>query len=107
IVRIPLPAGETLEIQGEKPEKDAKTLSCIKINEKKIEDIHIVRDFPEGAPMIFVKKKDGALKMCIEYRVLNKLTVKNHYLLPRIDDLFDQLQGLDMDILSSQLCPLD
>ncbi|GJS42399.1 putative reverse transcriptase domain-containing protein [Tanacetum coccineum] len=48
---------------------------------------------PWGAPVLFVKKKDGSFRMCIDYCELNKLTVKNHYPLPRIDDLFDQLQG--------------
>nr|GEZ66004.1 putative reverse transcriptase domain-containing protein [Tanacetum cinerariifolium] len=48
---------------------------------------------PWGAPLLFVKKKDGSFRMCIDYRELNKLTVKNRYPLPRIDDLFDQLQG--------------
>ncbi|GJY90506.1 reverse transcriptase domain-containing protein [Tanacetum coccineum] len=48
---------------------------------------------PWGAPVLFVKKKDGSFHMCIDYRELNKLTVKNRYPLPRIDDLFDQLQG--------------
>ncbi|GJU46602.1 reverse transcriptase domain-containing protein [Tanacetum coccineum] len=48
---------------------------------------------PWGAPILFVKKKDGSFRMCIDYRQLNKLTVKNRYPLPRIDDLFDQLQG--------------
>ncbi|GKF05584.1 putative reverse transcriptase domain-containing protein, partial [Tanacetum coccineum] len=47
---------------------------------------------PWGAPVLFVKKKDGSFRMCINYRELNKLTVKNHYPLPRIDNLFDQLQ---------------
>ncbi|GKF95375.1 putative reverse transcriptase domain-containing protein, partial [Tanacetum coccineum] len=47
---------------------------------------------PWGAPVLFVKKNDGSFRMCIDYRELNKLTVKNRYPL-RIDDLFDQLQG--------------
>ncbi|GJZ20784.1 putative reverse transcriptase domain-containing protein [Tanacetum coccineum] len=156
IVRIPLPNRKILEIQGEKPEKYPKLLSCIKVDEKKPEDIRIIRDFPEvfpddlsglptmreiefhidlilgallvvkspyrltpsemlelsnqlnelqekgfirpshspwGAPVLFVKKKDGAMRMCIDYKELNKLTIKNRYPLPRIDDLFDQLQG--------------
>ncbi|GJW27318.1 reverse transcriptase domain-containing protein [Tanacetum coccineum] len=48
---------------------------------------------PWGASVLFVKKKDGSFRMCIDYRELNKLTVKNRYPLLRIDDLFDQLQG--------------
>ncbi|GJY02668.1 putative reverse transcriptase domain-containing protein [Tanacetum coccineum] len=101
-----------------------------KSGEKRLEDVPIVRDFPEvfpedlsglpptrqvefqidlmpgaapgfirpssspwGAPVLFVKKKDGSFRMCIDYRELNKLTVKNRYPLLRIDDLFDQLQG--------------
>ena len=47
---------------------------------------------PWGAP-VFVKKKDGILRLCIDYRQLNKVTIKNKYLLSRIDDLFDQLKG--------------
>ncbi|GJV62246.1 putative reverse transcriptase domain-containing protein, partial [Tanacetum coccineum] len=106
-----------------------------KSEEKRLEDIPIVRDFPQvfpedfsgipptrqvefqidlihgatpelsdkgfirpssspwGTLVLFVKKKDGSFRMCINYRELNKLTVKNRYPLPRIDDLFDQLQG--------------
>ncbi|GKB50872.1 hypothetical protein Tco_0901625 [Tanacetum coccineum] len=100
-----------------------------KSDEERLEDIPVVREFPEvfpeeipglppvrqelsnqlqeladrgfirpstspwGAPVLFVKNKDGSFKMCSDYWELNKLTVKNHYPLPRIDDLFDQLQG--------------
>ena len=46
-----------------------------------------------GAPVLFVKKKDGSMRLCIDYRELNKVTVRNRYPLPRIDGLFDQLQG--------------
>nr|GEW08605.1 putative reverse transcriptase domain-containing protein [Tanacetum cinerariifolium] len=49
--------------------------------------------FPWGAPVLFVKKKDGSFRVCIDYRELNKLIIKNRYPLLRIDDLFDQLQG--------------
>ncbi|GKF92894.1 hypothetical protein Tco_0279613, partial [Tanacetum coccineum] len=48
---------------------------------------------PWGAPVLFAKKKDRSFRMCIDYRELNMLTVKNRYPLSRIDDLFDQLQG--------------
>ena len=48
---------------------------------------------PWGAPVLLVKKKDGAMRLCIDYRQLNKLTTKNKYPLLRIDDLMDQLQG--------------
>ncbi|GJQ90715.1 putative reverse transcriptase domain-containing protein [Tanacetum coccineum] len=91
-----------------------------KSKEKRFEDLPVVQEFPEvfpedlpaeqlqeltdkgfirpssspwGAPVLFVKKKDGSFRMCIGYRELNKLKVKNRYPLPRIDDLFDQLQG--------------
>jgi hypothetical protein len=46
-----------------------------------------------GAFVLFVKKKDGSLRMCVDYRALNEVTIKNKYPLPRIDDLFDQLKG--------------
>ncbi|XP_050133164.1 uncharacterized protein LOC126609229 [Malus sylvestris] len=48
---------------------------------------------PWGAPVLFVRKKDGTLRLCIDYRQLNRVTIKNRYPLPRIDDLFDQLKG--------------
>ncbi|KAJ9541044.1 hypothetical protein OSB04_027550 [Centaurea solstitialis] len=48
---------------------------------------------PWGAPVLFVKKKDGSMRLCIDYRELNRVTIRNKYPLPRIDDLFDQLQG--------------
>ena len=48
---------------------------------------------PWGAPVLFVKKKGGTLRLCIDYRQLNKMTIKNRYPLPRIDDLFNQFRG--------------
>ena len=48
---------------------------------------------PWGAPVLFVRKKDGTLRLCIDYRQLNRVTIKNRYPLPRIDDLFDQMRG--------------
>ncbi|GJV84636.1 putative nucleotidyltransferase, ribonuclease H [Tanacetum coccineum] len=62
---------------------------------KELQDNGFIRpsSLPWGAPVLFVKKKDGSFRMCIDYREFNKLTIKNRYPLPRIDDLFDQLQG--------------
>ncbi|GJW57980.1 putative reverse transcriptase domain-containing protein [Tanacetum coccineum] len=62
---------------------------------QKVSDKGFIRpsSSPWGALVLFVKKKDGSFRMCIDYRELNKLTVKNHYPLLMIDDLFDQLQG--------------
>ncbi|GKE03780.1 hypothetical protein Tco_1395798, partial [Tanacetum coccineum] len=62
---------------------------------KELQDKGFIRpsSSPWGASVLFVKKKDGSFRMCIDYRELNKLTVKNRYPLSRIDDLFDQLQG--------------
>nr|GEX24544.1 putative reverse transcriptase domain, aspartic peptidase domain protein [Tanacetum cinerariifolium] len=112
IVRIPLPNGEILEVQGERPKKDPGSLACIKADEKKLDDIRVVRDFPEVFPddlsgLHHVREIEfridlipGALPVVKSpYRLaplemeLNKLTVKNRYPLLRIDDLFDQLQG--------------
>nr|GEY60409.1 putative reverse transcriptase domain-containing protein [Tanacetum cinerariifolium] len=62
---------------------------------KELSDKGVIRpsSSPWGAPVLFVKKKDESFRMCIDYRKLNKLTVKNRYPLPRIDDLFNQFQG--------------
>ncbi|GJZ84605.1 putative reverse transcriptase domain-containing protein [Tanacetum coccineum] len=62
---------------------------------KELQDKGFIRpsSSPWGAPVLIVKKNDGSFRMCIDYIELNKLTVKNRYPLPRIDDLFDQLQG--------------
>ncbi|GKE96426.1 putative reverse transcriptase domain-containing protein, partial [Tanacetum coccineum] len=82
-----------------------------KSEKKRLEDVPNVREFPKlfpedfpgipharqfltlGAPVLFVIKKDGSFRMCIDYRELNRLTVKNRYPLSRIDELFNQLQG--------------
>ncbi|GJZ39854.1 putative reverse transcriptase domain-containing protein [Tanacetum coccineum] len=139
IVRIPLPNGKILEVQGERPEKDLRSLACIKADEKKLDDIRaspVVRSpyrlapsemlelsnqlkelqdkgfirpshSPWGAPMLFVKKKDGSMRMCIDYRELNKLTIKNRYPLPRIDDLFDQLQVMPFGLTNAPAIFMD
>ncbi|GKF60068.1 hypothetical protein Tco_0176854, partial [Tanacetum coccineum] len=62
---------------------------------KKLQDKGFIRpsSSPWGSLVVFVKKMDGSFRMCIDYRELNKLTIKNRYPLPRIDELFDQLQG--------------
>ncbi|GKD84902.1 putative reverse transcriptase domain-containing protein [Tanacetum coccineum] len=153
IMQISLYNGGILEVHGECPEGNLKQLKTIKVNEPKLEDIPIIREFsgvfpkdlsglppshevefrivlipgvvpvakspyrlaptkmqelsnqlkelqdirpsssPWGAPVLFVKKKDGSFHMCIDYRELNKQTIKNCYPLPRIDDMSDQLLG--------------
>ncbi|GKE05331.1 putative reverse transcriptase domain-containing protein, partial [Tanacetum coccineum] len=156
VVEIPLEGSGILRVQGERTLGAAKALMNAKVDEPKLSDISIVRDFvdvfpedlsrlppqrqvelrinlvprgtpvakspyrlapsemqelsrqlqelqdkgfirpihsPWGAPVLFFKKKDGSFCMCIDYKELNKLTVKNRYTLPRINDLFDQLQG--------------
>nr|GEU52864.1 hypothetical protein [Tanacetum cinerariifolium] len=113
------------EVHEERPKGNLKQLKPMKVYESKLEDIHVVREFPgvflkdlSGLPLscevefyidlilrsmpvakspyplvLFVKKKDGSFRMCIDYQELNKLTIKNRYPLPRINDLFNQLQG--------------
>nr|GEV54279.1 hypothetical protein [Tanacetum cinerariifolium] len=115
VVRIPLLYGKVLRVLGEKPKEKTRQLLSAMDKEKKQEEIVVVKDFPEelsgqlkelqdkgfiqpisspwGALILFVKKKDGSFRLCIDYRELNKLTIKNRYPLPKIDDLFDQFQG--------------
>ncbi|KAK8594732.1 hypothetical protein V6N13_015651 [Hibiscus sabdariffa] len=72
-----------------------KELKELKVQLQELLDCGFIRpsSSPWGAPVLFVKKKDGSLRLCIDYRKLNKLTIKNKYPLPRIDDLFDQFRG--------------
>jgi len=62
---------------------------------KELLDLGLIRPSasPWGAPIIFIRKKDGSCRLCIDYRKLNKAMIKNQYLLPRIDNLFDQMKG--------------
>ncbi|GJZ66312.1 putative reverse transcriptase domain-containing protein [Tanacetum coccineum] len=120
VVRIPY-GNEVLIIRGDNCDNGITSKKAEdKSEERRLEDVPIVREFPEvfledlsglppaqqvefqidlvlgaapGAPVLFVKKKDGSFRMCIDYPELYKLTMKNRYPLPRIDDLFDQLQG--------------
>ena len=64
---------------------------------------------PWGAPVLFVKKKDGSLHLSIDYRQINKVTIRNKYPLPRIEDLFDQLQGAVVfeDIFEVRISPIE
>ena len=71
-------------------------MNILELNElKELIDKKYIRPSvsPWGAPVIFVKKKDKTMRLCIDYRQLNKMTIKNIYPLPYIDDLFDQLRG--------------
>nr|GFA08333.1 putative reverse transcriptase domain-containing protein [Tanacetum cinerariifolium] len=132
--------GQGKQVHEERPEGNLKQLKTMKVNDLKLEDIPVIRKFPDvfpedlsdlihgampvakspyrlapiemqelanqlkelqdkgfirpssspwGALVLFVKKKDGSFRMCIDYRELNKLTIKNRYPLSRIDDLFD------------------
>ncbi|GJT13243.1 putative reverse transcriptase domain-containing protein [Tanacetum coccineum] len=106
VVMIPLPDGNEIEFwieltPGATPvAKSPYRLAPSEMEDlsgqlKELQDKGFIRPSlsPWGASVLFVKKKDGSFRMCIDYRELNKLTVKNRYPLPRIDDLFDQLQG--------------
>jgi hypothetical protein len=70
-------------------------LQELKIQLKEFLDLGIIRPSvsPWGAPIIFIRKKDGSWRLCIDYHQLNKATIKNQYLFPRIDDLVDQIKG--------------
>jgi hypothetical protein len=70
-------------------------LAELKVHIKELLEKGFIRpsSSPWGAPVIFVPKKDGTQRLCIDYRALNEVTVKNKYPLPRINDLFDQLRG--------------
>jgi len=70
-------------------------LAALKVPLQELLDKGFIRpsNSPWGAPVLFVKKKDGTLHLCIDYRQLNKVTKKNRYPLPQIDDLFGQLKG--------------
>ncbi|GJW00756.1 putative reverse transcriptase domain-containing protein [Tanacetum coccineum] len=120
VVEIPVEDGRILRVHGERAVGITKALKSAKEDEpratpiakspyrlapsekqelsgqlQELQDKGFIRPShsPWGAPVLFVKKKDGSLRMCIDYRELNKLMVKNRYPLFRIDDLFDQLQG--------------
>ena len=71
-------------------------LKELKVRIKELENKGFVKSStsPWGAPVLFVKKNDGSLRLCTDYRELNKVTIRNQYPLPRINDLFDQLQGV-------------
>jgi hypothetical protein len=70
-------------------------LQELRMQLKELLDLGLIRPSvsPWGAPVIFIRKKDGSWRLCIDYRQLNKATIKNQYPLPRIDDLFDQMKG--------------
>ena len=70
-------------------------LAELKKQLQELTDLGFIRpsESPYGAPVLFVKKKDGVLRMCVDYRALNKVTIKNKYPLPHISELFDQTQG--------------
>ncbi|GJR49778.1 putative reverse transcriptase domain-containing protein [Tanacetum coccineum] len=95
VIHIPI-NDETLIIRARAPYRLAPSEMQELSNQlQELLDLGFIRPStsPWGAPVLFFKKKNGSFRMCIDYRELNKLTIKNRYPLPRIDDLFDQLQG--------------
>nr|GEU87421.1 reverse transcriptase domain-containing protein [Tanacetum cinerariifolium] len=97
LVRIPY-GNETLTFHGNESNNERESrltvISCSKAQEYMAKGCFIrPSSSPWGALILFVQKKDGSFRMCIDYRELNKLIVKNHYPLPWIDDLFDQFKG--------------
>nr|GEU47609.1 reverse transcriptase domain-containing protein [Tanacetum cinerariifolium] len=94
---MPVPLGSFDVIIGMEVLREYHAEAEDKLEEKRLEDMPIVRDFPEIFPEHLsaippARQKDRSFRMCIDYRELNKLTVKDRYPLPKIDDLFDQLQ---------------
>ena len=73
----------------------ASELAELKKQLEELQRIGFIRpnSSPWGAPVLFVKKKDGSMRLCVDYRALNEVTIKNKYPLPWIDDLFDQIKG--------------
>ncbi|GKA11265.1 hypothetical protein Tco_0690698 [Tanacetum coccineum] len=105
VIHIPID-GETLIIRGETPvspapiDKNPSEMQELSNQLQELADRGFIQPStsPWGAPVLIVKKKYESFRMCIDYRELNKLTVKNRYPLPMIDDLFDQLQDYDCEI---------
>jgi len=98
----PLVNGHTIPlIEGQKPPvRPIYRLSPLEFDELKKQIAELLAlgfiepsSSPYGAPVLFVQKKDGSLRMCIDYRALNKITIKNKYPLPRIDDILDRFKG--------------
>ncbi|KAM2668750.1 hypothetical protein EV2_020312 [Malus domestica] len=78
------------------PDREAEfTIDLLKTQLQELVDKGFIQPStsPWGAPVLFVRKKNGTLRLCIDYRQLNRVTIKNRYPLPRINDLFDQLKG--------------